>query len=104
MGKKQPQNDLQTMKVLGAFASPRDEGLSGAEIARSTGLQSGTLYPILFRLEQAGWLESEWEEGEASYLGRPKRRLYRITAVGVKSAQGAHRQVADVVGGLAWIG
>ena len=50
------------LKVLGALlSSPRFE-LSGADVGRATKLASGTLYPILLRLEGAGWLESRWEE------------------------------------------
>ena len=39
-----------TLKVLGALLPGRIE-LSGAEISRVTKLASGTLYPILYRLE-----------------------------------------------------
>jgi DNA-binding PadR family transcriptional regulator len=93
---------IQTIKVLGAFGSHPEEGLSGAGIARATGLQSGTLYPILSRLEQAGWLESEWEDGDPSSLGRPRRRLYRITAFGARSAQAALGEVTAMIGSLQW--
>jgi len=48
----------------------------------STGLSSGTLYPILMRLDEAGWLESRWEKVDPARVGRPRRRLYRITALG----------------------
>ena len=48
---------MQTLAVLEALMDcPRDR-LSGAQIARTTKLASGTLYPILARLEEAGWLE-----------------------------------------------
>ena len=66
------------------MASPATE-LSGAEIAKHAKLASGTLYPILMRLEEAGWLKSRWEAGDPTLLGRPRRRLYRITAKGVKN-------------------
>src|ERR1700740_2406727 len=49
----------QTLKVLGALISSKAE-VSGADIARSTALSSGTLYPILMRLERSNWIESEW--------------------------------------------
>ncbi len=45
-------------------------------------LGHGTLYKALDRLERFGLLESEWEDGDASALGRPLRRLYRCTAAG----------------------
>lgn len=92
----------QTLKVLGALVScPHDE-VSGAEIARVAKLASGTLYPILLRLEQARWLESRWEVGDPHTLGRPRRRLYRVTALGARNARAAFREVESTIGGLAW--
>jgi PadR family transcriptional regulator, regulatory protein PadR len=43
----------------------------------------GTLYKALDRLERAGLLESSWEDpAVAADEGRPRRRLYRVTALG----------------------
>jgi len=43
----------------------------------------GTLYKALGRMEKAGWLTSEWEDPDrAAAEGRPRRRLYSITAGG----------------------
>ena len=43
----------------------------------------GTLYKALDRLERAGYLESRWEDPHVAALdGRPRRRSYRVTAVG----------------------
>ncbi len=47
--------------------------LSGAELQVRAKLWSGTLYPILYKLESSGRIKSEWEEGEY-----PRRRLYAI--------------------------
>jgi DNA-binding PadR family transcriptional regulator len=41
----------------------------------------GTLYKALARLSAQGLLESRWEEGDEQG-GRPRRRLYEITADG----------------------
>ena len=74
---------LQTLKVLEAFlADPTDE-LSGADIHRTSGIASGTLYPILLRLEAAGWFVSRWEDIDPASAGRPRRRLYRLTRDGL---------------------
>jgi PadR family transcriptional regulator, regulatory protein PadR len=98
----EPKLTIQTIKVLGALAScPRAE-VSGAEIGRVTKLPSGSLYPILSRLEQAKWLESHWEDGDPSTLGRPRRRFYKLTAMGSKSARKAFSDVKAAIGGLAW--
>ncbi len=76
--------------------------LSGAEIGRTTKLASGTLYPILLRLEQAGWLESHWEDDDPRTLGRPRRRFYRVTALGAKSARAAFQELEPTFTRLAW--
>jgi len=80
----------------------RPQGIFGAEITRSAGLKSGTLYPLLLRLEDAGWLISEWEVEEAPELGRPRRRIYRVTALGQREARHAAKQVHEVIGRLRW--
>jgi PadR family transcriptional regulator, regulatory protein PadR len=92
----------QTLQVLGSLLSdPRDE-LSGADIARLTKLPSGTLYPILLRLEGAGWLSSRWEQGNPVDLGRPRRRFYRLTALGAKRAKQELRVLQPMIGGIVW--
>ena len=91
-----------TLKVLGALlSSPQDE-LSGAQVGRATKLASGTLYPILLRLEGAGWLQSRWEREEPSELGRPRKRLYSVTALGNKKAHAAHKALEPSFGKLSW--
>jgi DNA-binding MarR family transcriptional regulator len=91
-----------TLKVIGALMSrPREES-SGADIGAATKLSSGTLYPILVRLEAAGWLESRWESEEPSLLGRPRRRYYRVTAEGARNARKAVRDLQPTFGRLAW--
>jgi PadR family transcriptional regulator PadR len=57
MDRNGPRLTTQTLKVLAAIMSNRDEA-SGAQIAKATKLASGTLYPILLRLELAKWVES----------------------------------------------
>jgi len=80
------------LKVLGEFFNRPTVRISGIEISRSTGLASGTLYPILFRLEEAGWLDSEWEEVIPTQVKRPRRRLYCITALGEVNARATFRE------------
>jgi len=53
----------------------------GYDIARDTGFKSGTLYPILIRLADRGWLEACWEDEQPA--GRPRRHLYRLTSEGL---------------------
>ncbi len=88
----------QSLKVLHAFMeNPRKE-LSGADIRRQTQLFSGTLYPILLRFEDAGLVTSTWEEGNPSKLGRPRKRLYRISGEGVKAANEAFSSLGVILG------
>jgi DNA-binding PadR family transcriptional regulator len=77
---------LQTLRVLEAFlASPTLEQ-SGADVQKRCGVASGTLYPILLRLESAGWFVSRWEVIDPVAAGRPRRRLYRLTPSGLARA------------------
>ena len=77
---------LQTLRVLEAFLeNPADE-LAGADVQKRGQLASGTLYPILLRLESAGWFVSRWEAVDPTEVGRPRRRLYRLTPTGLARA------------------
>ncbi len=93
MGTNKPRLTTQTLKVLAILMSRTQDEVSGAEIARSTKLSSGTLYPILARLEEAGWVESRWETEDPRKLGRPRRRFYQATGVGMREARSAFREV-----------
>jgi PadR family transcriptional regulator, regulatory protein PadR len=73
---KDPQLSLQSLKMLEFVMSAKD-GCSGYDVMKKTNLSSGTLYPMLMRFENAGWLESEWADEE-----KPRRRLYRMTKAG----------------------
>jgi PadR family transcriptional regulator PadR len=77
---------LQTLRVLEAFLESPADQLSGADVHQRCGIASGTLYPILLRLESAGWFVSRWESIDPSAAGRPRRRLYRLTSTGLKRA------------------
>jgi PadR family transcriptional regulator, regulatory protein PadR len=44
-------------------------------------LKEGTLYPVLYRLEEAGLIRGEWEDDSAGRRG-PRRRIYRLTEKG----------------------
>ncbi len=77
---------LQTLRALEAFLENPADQLSGADVQKRCGLASGTLYPILLRLEAAGWFVSQWESIDPSSAGRPRRRLYRLTPGGLARA------------------
>lgn len=69
-----------TALVLQALSSGFQHGF---DIMDATGLPSGTVYPILRRLDREGLLESNWEEhAQAQREQRPPRRYYAITVAG----------------------
>lgn len=102
MGRSEPRLTAQTLKVLGALLSAGDSDVSGADIARVTDLASGTLYPILLRLEEARWATSQWESGDPQALGRPRKRLYQITNLGAKRVRSAFQEIKTLMGAPAW--
>jgi PadR family transcriptional regulator, regulatory protein PadR len=74
-----------TLDVLEALMGPDDE-LYGYKIALRSGRKTGVIYPILDRLEEAGWIESEWEIEQRDERG-PRRRFYRLTPDGLSAAR-----------------
>ncbi len=91
-----------SLKVLRLFVDTPRQGRSGAEISRITSVGAGTLYPMLVRLEDAGWLKGEWEDVDPSKAGRPRRRVYRITGVGQTEARAALEPFQIGNGALQW--
>jgi DNA-binding PadR family transcriptional regulator len=62
----------------------------GFDISDGTGLPSGTVYPVLSRLEEAGLLRSRWEGIEtARSEQRPPRRYYTVTGSGAQAVRDA---------------
>jgi DNA-binding PadR family transcriptional regulator len=86
---------VQTRMVLGVLLAEPDEEMYGLEIVEATGLAPGTIYPILFRLEEAGWIESRWEDAEEHVAGRPRRRYYRFGIGPVDGAATARQALAE---------
>ncbi|MEU4496978.1 PadR family transcriptional regulator [Streptomyces sp. NPDC023998] len=73
--------------VLSSFLTDPTEPRYGLELMRDTGLSSGTLYPLLIRLERAGWLASAPEDVDPHKEGRPRRRIFTITPEGIRAAR-----------------
>lgn len=76
-----------TTRALLAFLETPRSWRYGYDLIKSAEISSGTLYPLLARLTEDGWLESRWEDSE--YPGRPPRQLYRLTATGRVEARRA---------------
>ena len=80
---------MQTQLILRALLRDPGRELYGLEISAETELMPGTAYPILLRLEKAGWLTSKWEEIDPREEKRPRRRYYRLTGDGATKASAA---------------
>lgn len=102
MATNEPRMSAQTLKVLATLMASMQDELSGAEIGRVAKLSSGTLYPILSRLEGAGWLASRWETEDPQALGRPRRRFYRVTGVGERRVTETFQELEPAFGRPSW--
>src|SRR4051812_2168674 len=73
----------------------------GFEIMDASGLASGTVYPILRRLEDAGLLSAKWEAiSDARDEQRPPRRYYQITGAGRQALREASARFPGLTGTL----
>ncbi|MDV6329602.1 PadR family transcriptional regulator [Asticcacaulis sp. 201] len=75
----------QALTVLAALLAAGNNWCHGYELAKQANIKSGTLYPLLIRLESQGYLEAVWQE--ATETGRPPRHAYRLTASGKQLAR-----------------
>jgi PadR family transcriptional regulator len=76
-----------TLKVLARMLEKPSGEWYGFDLIDQTKIQSGTLYPILIRLEKARWLDSRLEDIDPHVAGRPARRLYSLTGEGERLAR-----------------
>jgi PadR family transcriptional regulator, regulatory protein PadR len=95
-----PRMTLPTQLVLRALLEDPAQEMYGLQICQVAGLPSGTIHPILARLEGIGWLESRWEETDPHRQGRPRRRYYRLTPDGAEQARVALAQARTQVGSI----
>ena len=84
-----PKMTVQTQLVLRALLEHPARELYGLQISDAAGLATGTIHPILARLEGLGWLESRWEDIDPATKGRPKRRYYKLSPRGAEHARQA---------------
>ena len=75
----------QTLNLLQCLMDEPRKWHHGYDLSKATGLLSGTLYPILMRLSDRGFLEHKWLPSQEQ--GRPPRHVYRLTAQGVAHAK-----------------
>ena len=98
-----PRMTIPTQLVLRALLTDPERELYGVEIGQAAGLPSGTVHPILARLETVGWLISRWEEIDPRAEGRPARRYYRLTPDGLELARSALARAYTATARPAWL-
>ena len=74
-------------RVLRLFLADVTGRQYGYDLMKAARLPSGTLYPMLARLQEEGLVTSEWEPPPADGAGRPPRKYYRLTAEGARTAR-----------------
>ncbi|MGI5215039.1 PadR family transcriptional regulator [Plantactinospora sp. CA-290183] len=84
-----PRMTLPTQAVLRTLVQHPSHEFYGLELCAAAGLASGTIHPILARLENLGWLTSRWEDLDPHEAGRPRRRYYSLTSDGAVQARRA---------------
>src|SRR6202042_3607934 len=100
--KRMARNDLQgsldllVLKTLSQTGSLHGYGIV-LHIQRASdellNVEEGSLYPALHRMEQSGWLRSEWALTETNR----KAKYYKLTAAGRKERQEAEKSIEQLV-------
>lgn len=91
-----PRMSSETLRILGVMLEDPIAWHYGLGLSDEAKIASGTIYPMLARLERAGWLESRWEEESSGDVPRPRRRLYRLTGHGERAALIELEEIAKV--------
>jgi DNA-binding PadR family transcriptional regulator len=85
-------------RVLRVFLADASERRYGYDLMKAARLPSGTLYPMLARLQDQGLVTSEWEPQPAGASGRPPRKYYQLTGDGIRVARLELAQAAKTTG------
>ncbi|MGH2967081.1 MAG: PadR family transcriptional regulator [Gemmatimonadales bacterium] len=93
--------EIDLLSLATVFERSSTSGFYGYQVAKAASQDGnillvghGTVYKALARLEGMGLLESSWEDpAAAEAAGRPRRRLYRITAAGALARSSNGRDV-----------
>lgn len=73
--------------VIAALARNADDELWGRRICDDADLPSGTVYPLLGRLADLGWVDCRWEnDDDPRHATGPRRRFWRLTENGRRHA------------------
>jgi PadR family transcriptional regulator PadR len=94
--------DLLVLKTLSRMRSLHGYGIVQHIQKASDDLlrvEEGSLYPALHRMEQSGWIISEWGLTETNR----KAKYYRLTASGRKQLQEAEKDFQNLVKGVSTV-
>ncbi|MGW1807196.1 PadR family transcriptional regulator [Streptomyces sp. NPDC002078] len=83
----------QACSILNIFLEAPERPRYGLELMKATGLSSGTVYPVIYRFERAGWLTATPEPIDPQKAGRRRRRAFKITPEGIQGAQMAKAEL-----------
>lgn len=78
---------IQTLQVLRVLLNDPAGEHYGLEISKESGLPTGSIYPILTRMEVSGLATSAWEDIDETVAKRRRRRYYRLTSDGLEFAR-----------------
>jgi DNA-binding PadR family transcriptional regulator len=95
-----PRLTAATVAVLRALLEEPTREMYGLQVCAAAGLPTGTVHPILARLERMEWLTSTWELVDARVEGRPRRRYYKLSERGVMRARAAVERAEAQAAGL----
>jgi PadR family transcriptional regulator PadR len=74
-------------RLLRALLADPSARRYGYDLMKAARLPSGTLYPMLSRLQDQGLVSSEWEQARDDANGRPPRKYYQLTGEGIRVAR-----------------
>lgn len=77
---RRPHTSRQAIALLAILSEKAGQWSHGYELCDATGMASGTLYPLLTRLNDHGFLDAKWEDSPIE--GSPRRHLYRLNVKG----------------------
>lgn len=91
--------DLLVLKTLAQMGDLHGYGIV-LHIQRASdallNVEEGSLYPALHRMEQSGWIRSEWKLTESNR----KAKYYRLTLAGRRELQQAEENFEQLVKGI----
>ena len=87
------------LKILEFFCG-NDGWYTGSDVMRVTGLSAGTVYPMVVRMQRAGWLDRRVESIDPVIEKRLPRRFYHISDIGRKNAEKLPRSEAGMDGNI----